>query len=317
MTVAPFVRRALILVLAAVASACSAPVPSTVPAAPSSALAGSRTQPSPGTGTLPASPASSDSGSMPFLVSFASDGTSLFAIDPTRSARRPLQAPPGHWTVTTGASSILLSSIDGTGAPQVDVVALSGAVLQLTKQIALPVGDSWANGFGACVSPSGQIVLADSGGTFYLAGDGPDPMEFPDQQNNRGSCTWLDDSHVLWDQEGGQMALWDQATNTTTPVAGAISGRTPSAGGSHLAWSDPHDNLVVNDFTVGPGGVTLGPQLGVVPSSSGMLSGDGRWLLAYLPVRGQVAVYDLSSPAFTVGATVTLGPDELVAWLPR
>ncbi len=256
------------------------------------------------------------SGPIPRLIAFDSTGISSVEIDPNTGTRVPLLLPAGRWTPTTGASEIVLSSLDRTKPTHIGVVSLIGTQHLMAEELTLPHGDMWLGAYAACVSRNGHIVIADAGLSLFLLHTDTPPDAIPGQKDNLGHCTWVDETHLLWDEEGDQMAIWDGSTAKTTQLA-SPSGREPSAGGSRLAWTDgPGGALFVSDFTIGADGFALGHQLGSLPTSAGSLSDDGRWLVASGPTVGTATVYDVSGSAFVAVARISLRPGEQARWLP-
>jgi hypothetical protein len=301
-------RRSLVVVaIALVAAACSMPVALD----PTPPAAGSTSE-----GSAASVSEIPRSGPIPRLIAFDSTGISSVEIDPNTETRVPLLLPAGRWTPTTGASEIVLSSLDRTKPTHIGVVSLIGTQHLMAEELTLPDGDMWLGAYAACVSPSGRIVIADAGLSLFLLHTDVPPDALPGQKDNLGHCTWLDETHLLWDEEGDQMAIWDSSTGKTAQLA-SPSGREPSAGGSRLAWTDaPGGTLFVSDFKIGAAGFALGHQLGSLPASAGSLSDDGRWLVASGPTVGTATVYDLSGTAFLAVARISLRPGEHARWLP-
>jgi hypothetical protein len=258
--------------------------------------------------------APSSAGAIPPLLGSTEIGASLAEIDPTTGGRRPLPFPPGHWTIAVGASSVVLSSIESEKPTRLVVADFDGTALRATTDVTLPVGGGWLGAYAACISPSGRIVAMDIGLSLFVIDRGKEPVALPDQQSNLGHCTWVDETHVLWDEEGGgHMAIWDSTSGKTTQVD--LLGRSPNAGGPRLAWIDPNRSLVVSAVTTGPDSLSVGQKIASIPHATGSLSADGRWLLVSAR-PGSADVYDLESATFVPVATVALGPKEDVYWLP-
>jgi hypothetical protein len=304
------VRRASLTVaipVVLIAAACSTSI------APSATSVASPTAPA---GSSTSGPKSAAGGPIPRLLAFDSTGVSVVEIDPNIGGRIPLVLPAGRWTLTTGASTVALSSLDRSKPTHIGIVRLAGTQHLIADELTLPGGDAWLGAYAACISPGGRIVAADAGLSLYVLHPVAPPDAVPGQTNNLGHCTWLDETHLLWDEEGDRMAVWDSATGTATQLD-RPSGREPSAGGSRLAWTDrAGGTLFVSEFAIDLDGVVLGNELGSLSTGAGSISDEGRWLVAPGPVVGTATVYDLSGGALVPVARVSLRPGEHARWLP-
>jgi hypothetical protein len=232
------------------------------------------------------------------------------------SARRPLTLPPGDWSIAVGPTTLTISSRDMTRRTEVTVAGFDGTQLSSISHVTLPGTEIWRGGAAACVSTDARLAVADSAGTLYLVTGDKAPEKVPGQKNSRGGCAWLDGSHLLWDQEGGVVAVWDRSTGKTTTL-GEPAGRDLSAGGGRLAWTDPGRGLVVSDVSTSPDGIALGQPIGTLPGATGWLSAEGHWLLAAGPDELSATIYEVSSSDLKKTHVVSIGDGEqILGFLP-
>ena len=257
---------------------------------------------------------------IPRILISSPDGT--FSIqDPNvpvgPGSRRRLLIPAGHWAVTTGPSTIAISSLDDDTTGSILLGTVPDATFVVDEQIALPAGDAWRGGYAACLSGAGPILAADAGLRMWLVAPGENPVILPDQRDNTGRCTWLDDSRVVWDQENDRLSTFDLETAKTTELPAADIVADPSGGQGRIAGRTAPGGIAVNAYAADGRSLKIGPSIGTIdPEVGGMLSPDGHWLMTAGPDR-LARLYRVDDAGLTPVVSFAINADERVAWMPQ
>jgi hypothetical protein len=298
---------------AALAALLLAGCASPAPASPSTKTSTATAAPSSGgaaTASMSSVPSGSPAASSPLLLVVHDDHTSE-AVAPLMSERKPLIFPPGDWTIAVGRTSLALTPA-GSRPTKIVIGVVAGNTIEADSEHSLPEGSRWDGAYAACVWDQ-KVVVADAGLALFLLRS--TPLRLPDQRNNRGTCAWLDPTHVVWDQEDNVLRWWRLGASSSSTIE--PMGRRPSAGGSRFAWTDMAGNLTVADLTVDGDGVTVGGAFLRLPNSSGRLSADGQWLLAFQDDTPLVTIYSLEGRKAVKEADVALLKGDQAMWLPQ
>lgn len=242
--------------------------------------------------------------------------TTYETLDPLTGARASFSVPPGTRWVVTGPATIALT-LGAEDAQAVVVVArLVGGTATEMWRASLPSDDRWLGGHAACLWGD-EVIVADGGLDLYRLLPGNQPEAIPSQKGNLGNCTWLDATHVLWDQEeGNPLRVWSVGDSTAATLT--IRGSDPSSGGSRLAWQDGFGVLHIADYSIIGGQVTAQARMLSLPESGGSLSPDGRWLAVRSEsAPGVLIIHELDGAAPPVERSrIALGDNEYAIWLP-
>jgi hypothetical protein len=237
-------------------------------------------------------------------------------LPPGPGRARPLVLPPGRWSVTTGPSSVALTPLDPVGRVTILLGTVTGATFSQSDSITLPAGEAWTGGYPACLSGSGPVIAADAGLRLWLVAPGEDPVALPNQRDNRGHCTWLDDGHAVWEQENDRLAAFDLESATTTELPANPIVRDTSSGEGRIAGITATNGLVVSPVSIDGSTVTIGPPLGHIdPEAGGRLSADGRWLIVTTS-DGSSRIYRVDGDGLTSFGSLPIASDDRVEWLP-
>ena len=190
------------------------------------------------------------------------------------------------------------------------------ATFVVDEQIALPAGDAWRNGYAACLSGAGPILAADAGVRMWLVAPGEEPVILPDQRDNTGSCVWLDDSRVVWEQEDHRLATFDLETGKTTELPATDIVGDPSGGQGRIAGRTAAGGIAVHAYAADGSSLKMGASIGALDLEvGGVLSPDGHWLLTAGP--DQVArLYRVDPTGLKPFGSFGLNADEQVDWMP-
>ncbi len=113
---------------------------------------------------------------------------------------------------------------------------MAGTRLVVERHLSLPSTEAWQTAFVACESAAGRLVVANGGARLYLVEETRTLRLIPGQHSNLGDCAWLDEEHLVWDQEDGPLLLWDASTDAVT--ATGIMARSPSAAAGKISFYD-------------------------------------------------------------------------------
>ena len=231
------------------------------------------------------------------------------------STRTRIEIPPGDWSVTIGPRDVFLAS--RSGSPTLLGGRVLGSRLVVQDHLSLPSTEAWQTAFVACESAAGRIVVANGGGRLYLVEESGTLRLIPGQHSNLGACAWLDEEHLVLDQEDGPLMLWDASTDAVT-VTG-IMARSPSAAARELAFYDTSaEEIWVCRFSLAGMVLRLDRRIGAVRAAvpgTSLLSADGRWVIA-LGVEPDKAVLFRVGTALQRAGTVPLLIGGLVGWMP-
>jgi len=232
-----------------------------------------------------------------------------------RGGRNRLTLPAGLWMPTAGQRSLALASEGGT-SEIIHVGHLSGREFITEWQAPLPTGKEWSPQPVACISAAGKIVVADGGETLFLLSRAGALEAIPQQKSNFGSCSWLDEDHLIWDQEDGQMAVWDLVSGTVTASGLPLPGRSPSAAGTTFAYCGSLE-VKFGPFTLRDGLPTFTPPPGAIAVSSirASLSPDGSWMLVEDETGAGATLFQLAPGPVRQGH-VDLEDGASLSWVP-
>ncbi len=192
-----------------------------------------------------------------------------------------------------------------------------GTRLVVERRLSLPSTEAWQMAFVACESAAGRLVVANGGGRLYLVEESGALRLIPGQHSNLGDCAWLDEEHLVWDQEDRPLMLWDASTDAVTVTS--ILARSPSAAASELAFYDTSaEEVWVCRFSLAGMDLRLDRRIGAVRAAApgtSLFSPDGRWLIA-LGVEPDKAVLFRVGTALQRAGAVPLLIGSLVGWMP-
>ena len=313
-------RLAIVVGLASLLGGCGSVAPSPTESAPAIGPVPGGTVVNVPASTAPAvagsSAAAPSSGDRPpDLLVTAADG-SLSVVDPLApAARRDLHLPAGMSAVTPGPASIAAYTTDPSAATRIALGRAVGDEVVVDATITAPAGERWGGTYPACLNGAGLVILADAGRRLLLVAPGEDPAVLPGQGETRGDCVWPDDGHVLWDESGDQLRLFDLDSGSTFPVDSPPFSRMLSGGAGRLAGLNAAGQLVVaTDQLEGTSFTIAKPGRVVAGAVAGAVSADGRWIVA---VRSSTAdVIDAASAGWKPIASIPLNAGERVAWMP-
>ena len=265
----------------------------------------------------PRSPASDnvDRGTPPALLEWVYLGADQGLWRLEGSTRTRIEIPSGDWTVTFEPWDVFLAS--RSGSPALLGSRVVGTRLVVERHVSLPSTEAWQPAFVACESAAGRLVVANGGEQLYLVEESGTLRLIPGQRSNLGDCAWLDEEHLVWDQEDGPLMLWDASTDAVTVTS--ILARSPSAAASELAFYDTSaEEVRVCRFSLAGMDLRLDRRIGAVRAAAPgtpLLSPDGRWLMA-LGVEPDTAVLFRVGTALQRAGTVPLLIGSLVGWMP-
>lgn len=266
----------------------------------------------------PAGSPASDDGSRPIppaLLQWVYVGNNRGLWRVAVSTRTRIQLPPGDWMVTVGPRDVFLASRDGSTALLVSRVV--GTRLVIDKSVPLPSTEAWRMAFAACESAAGRLVVANGGARLYLVEQSGALRLIPGQHSNLGDCAWLDEEHLIWDQEDGPLMLWDSSTDTVT--ATGIMARSPSAAAGKVSYYDvPAKEVRLSPFTLAGMDLRLSRPIGTLPAAepgTSLLSPDGQWVMAVGVEPDKVVLYHVRTALQRAG-TVPLLTGSAVGWMP-
>ncbi|MDP2350253.1 MAG: hypothetical protein Q8M74_03750 [Chloroflexota bacterium] len=193
----------------------------------------------------------------------------------------------------------------------VRIVALVGGAVRVDREVRLAADQGLAGGYAACVADDGSFLAADNGGSFHYVADGV-ARRIPAQDNNLGSCAWIDQDHAIWDQEDRRIAIWDRGSQAIRYVAG-VSGEDPTSGGGRTAIVSRSNvlHIVSLDASTGMANTLEGDTLEGV--SRAALSGDGQWLLVWL-LHETIRLYRVDATGLHADAEVSIEPGQGAIW---
>jgi hypothetical protein len=311
------VRAAIALgLLASLAVGCgSAKPPPSGDAASASAVGTSSDGATASVGDVTSPDTSPEADQPPNLLIAGADG-SFSIVDPLRpTERRALRLPEGTGGVTTGPTSIAAYTTDPSKATRIVLGPVIDDALIADTTITAPAGERWGGTYPACINGAGLVILADAGLRLSLTAPGEDISPLPDQRSNLGHCVWLDDGHVVWDEEGGGLAMLDLDSEQTIRIQKSPIVRDPSGGAGRIAGLAADGSLVVTTDQLDGVNLTLDPSARIVAgATAGQLTADGRWLLART-AGGVVVTREGADPA-PPSVTIAVAPTDRVSWLP-
>jgi hypothetical protein len=192
-----------------------------------------------------------------------------------------------------------------------------GTRLVIDESVSLPSTEAWHMAFAACESAAGRLVVANGGARLYLVEGSGALRLIPGQHSNLGGCSWLDEEHLIWDQEDGPLMLWDSSTDTVT--ATGIAARSPSAAAGRISYYDvPAQEVRLSPFTLAGIGLRLGRPIGSLPAAApgtSVLSADGQWLMAVGVEPDKIVLFHDGAALQRVG-TIPLLTGSVVGWMP-
>ena len=220
--------------------------------------------------------------------------------DPT--ARIAVALPAGPWRADAASGDgqrIAFTAL--TGPTTIMTARLTGTAAVAEARRALPVGllgDDPRSGFVACVSPAGDVLVADAGvGLHLLSATGRVGPILP--AATLGSCAWRGKETVLFDIEGSHhLGLWrvgaaGVAMSDLKLSAASAAGTTVAA----VSNDGEAGRAVVLSVPDPPGGTfqpavmaTLRPAEGEAYAGV-RLSADGRWLVAWGGMAGDAIAW--------------------------
>jgi hypothetical protein len=252
----------------------------------------------------------------PDLLITAADGSHVIVSPLAPSDRRPLQLPDGTSAVTTGPASVAAYTTDPSAATRIVLGSPVDDHVTVDATITAPAGERWGGTYPACLNGAGLVILADSGLRLSLVAPGEDPAVLPGQGLTRGHCVWPDDGHVIWDEQGDRLQLFDLDSGATFPVDAPPFVKSPSGGSGRMAGITGSGQLVVATYQLDGISFQISrPGRAVAGATTGELTPDGRWLVAV--TGSNASVIDVTTTSWTPIVSIPLAAGDRIDWMPR